>query len=1015
LRNSNIFRDADGVWHSGCLRAFVAVALLAPTLCGLDPNSSIAGYIHDKWSADQGFPGGAVNAISQTPDGYLWIGGDQGLIRFDGVSFSRINSPAIPVGPVLGLAADRHGNMWIRLEKSGLVRYSRGGFEPVIPDTKPDLAFTAMGPGSRGDVLFIRPGDPMRSSERSLVHMSPWKTHVVITAAETSDGTVWLGTRDNGLFALRSGSESQPAGLSDLKINCLLPGHGSELWVGADRGLVRWDGHMITGSGVPRSLQHVQILALDQDRDGNVWVGAVTGLMRIDPHGVSSAADVGEEVNALFEDREGNLWLGGTDGVERYRESLFQTYAWDRRSREGGPVYVDASNRTWFGRPDGGLEWSKGAVEGQVTEAGLSNDVVYSIDGGSGDVWIGRQRGGLTRLHEVGGAVAARTWTTADGLASGIVFAVRRSRDGDVWAGTLHGGLSRLSHERITTYTTATGLLSNTIYAIEEGTDGTMWFATPNGLMSFLQGRWRAFGSQDALPPARVNCLTEDTAGVLWIGTDAGLAFIRSGRAEMPHKLPGALRENVLGVVDDGQGFLWIATAGHIVRASRADLLGDTQAEYAIRDFGREDGIPAAAGVRRNRSVVADSLGRIWLSLRGGISVVNPGRVNKEPAPAIVHIRAVTADGQALDPEPLLRIPVSRQRIIMDYVGLSLSVPNRVQYRYRLDGFDHNWSEPTNTRQAVYTNLSPGTYRFRVIASNSEGVWNSSEAAVGLEIVPAFWQTLWFRLAIVIFSVTVFVATYRLRLRQLAAQLNLRFEERLAERTRIAQELHDTLLQGFVSASMQVHVAADSLPPDARAKPILTRALDLMRQVIDEGRDAVRGLRSPVGTARDLEDSFSGIQKEIAPQGDSVDFRIIVHGDRRPLHPGLRDEVYRIGREALINAFRHARAKSIEVELKYSARRLRIVVRDDGRGIEPAVLQSGREGHWGLAGMRERARRIGGRLRLASAPSAGTLVELSVPGNIAFRSQFHSRHGWLMRRFTRRMERRSSAAKTAGE
>jgi signal transduction histidine kinase len=209
-------------------------------------------------------------------------------------------------------------------------------------------------------------------------------------------------------------------------------------------------------------------------------------------------------------------------------------------------------------------------------------------------------------------------------------------------------------------------------------------------------------------------------------------------------------------------------------------------------------------------------------------------------------------------------------------------------------------------------------------------------------------------------------------------------------------------------------VAADSLPPDARAKPILIRALDLMRQVIDEGRDAVRGLRSPVVTPRDLEDSLSGIQKEIAPAGDNVEFRIIVHGDRRPLHPGLRDEVYRIGREALINAFRHARAKRIEVELKYSARRLRVVVRDDGHGMDPAFLQSGREGHWGLPGMRERAGRIGGRLRLVSAP-AGTLVELSVPGNVAFGAPAHSRRGWLMRRFVRRMRHHGSAARTAGE
>lgn len=232
---------------------------------------------------------------------------------------------------------------------------------------------------------------------------------------------------------------------------------------------------------------------------------------------------------------------------------------------------------------------------------------------------------------------------------------------------------------------------------------------------------------------------------------------------------------------------------------------------------------------------------------------------------------------------------------------------------------------------------------------------------------------------------------------QLTRRLNFRFEERLAERTRIAQELHDTLLQGFLSASMQVHVVADGLPADAPVKPMLTRTIQLMGQVIEEGRNAVRGLRSSHSASLDLEHSFSRIQQEFVQQ--EIDFRVIVEGQPRPLHPVLRDEAYRVGREALINAFRHARAKTIEIELKYSSSGLRILVRDDGCGIDPQILHSGRDGHWGLSGMRERADRIGARFHVFSSATADTEIQFSVPSHIAFQGQSDSR---LLKWFARR-------------
>ncbi len=343
-------------------------------------------------------------------------------------------------------------------------------------------------------------------------------------------------------------------------------------------------------------------------------------------------------------------------------------------------------------------------------------------------------------------------------------------------------------------------------------------------------------------------------------------------------------------------------------------------------------------------------------------------------------------------------MPGGHRRITFTFTGLSLSVPERVRFRYFLEGFDHGWSDPAASREAVYTNLPPAAYRFRVVASNPDGVWSNHEAVIAFQVDPLFWQAWWFRAGCVVLCMAAIAALYRFRLHQITRQLNLRAEERLAERTRIAQELHDTLLQGFLSSSMQVHVAADRLPDDSPVKPILTRALQLMGQVIEEGRNAVRGLRASQSASLDLEHAFSLVQQEVVPSdpaGPQPEFRVIVDGERRPLRPLLRDEVYRIGREALINTFRHARARKVEIELKYSPRHLRVLVRDDGCGIDPEILQSGRDGHFGLSGMRERADRIGARLHLWSSPTAGTEIELSIPGHIVFQDRRSRLLPWI--------------------
>jgi signal transduction histidine kinase len=442
-----------------------------------------------------------------------------------------------------------------------------------------------------------------------------------------------------------------------------------------------------------------------------------------------------------------------------------------------------------------------------------------------------------------------------------------------------------------------------------------------------------------------------------------------------------------------------------VLRVTRENLVSGLVTDMDVNEYGTADGLYGSEGIKRHRSVIADPRGRIWFSLSRGLSVADPVRLaNRSSVPAIVHINTMSADGGPLDLGRPIQIPSGRQRISFSFQGLSLATPDRVRCRYMLDGFDHGWSDPTTAGDAVYTNLGPGSYRFRVIASNSDGAWNSTEGMVGFQIAPAFWQTLWFRLSgLLAFGLTV-LAFYRLRLHQLTRQLNVRFEERLAERTLIAQELHDTLLQGFLSASMQLDVAVDQLPVDSPVRSRLGTVLELMRQVIEEGRSALRGLRSSHRSdSLDLGQAFSRIQQDVGG-AEGTGFRVIVDGPTRPLHPLVRDEVYRIGREAVVNAFRHARAKNLEVDVAYMANHLRILVRDDGCGIDAEVLQSGRDGHFGLSGMRERAERIGARLRMWSRSGTGTEVELFVPSHVAFQMQPSDRRtSWFSRLFARRV------------
>lgn len=383
--------------------------------------------------------------------------------------------------------------------------------------------------------------------------------------------------------------------------------------------------------------------------------------------------------------------------------------------------------------------------------------------------------------------------------------------------------------------------------------------------------------------------------------------------------------------------------------------------------------------------------------------MVDPERVSAA-LPAIPHIEEVSADGVPIKMQELTRIHGPSQRLVLTYTGVSLTVPERIRFRYMLEGFDRDWSDATATRQAIYTNLGPGSYSFRVKSSNSDGLWDGTAAAVSLKIAPAFWQAWWFRVSCLLSVALIVWMIYQLRVKQVSRQMQARFEERLEERERIARDLHDTLLQGFVSAAMQLDVANDRLETGSPAKPIVERVVQLMREVSEEGRNTIRSLRSSKRTTPDIEQALSRVGQEFDEDG-RVDFRVVAEGLPQALHPAIRDEAYRIGREAVTNAYRHSGASRIEVEVDYATTHLRILVRDNGCGMTAQVLESGREGHWGLPGMQERAEKIGAKLVVSSGSGIGTEVKLSIPCKIAYESFSSSgRPKWLVRLFPGKAE-----------
>jgi signal transduction histidine kinase len=503
-----------------------------------------------------------------------------------------------------------------------------------------------------------------------------------------------------------------------------------------------------------------------------------------------------------------------------------------------------------------------------------------------------------------------------------------------------------------------------------------------------------SYASRDGLGEGRVEGLQLDRDGALWAAAEGGLSRIKNGRVTTLTSKNGLPCDAVHWVVEDDDQSFWLYMACGLVRIARPELESwatDPKRTVRLAVFDSSDGVRSRAiSSGYNPGVSKSADGKLWFLPRGGVSVIDPRHLPFNKLPPPVHIERVAADRKTYETSSSLRLPPLVRDLEIDYTALSLVAPEKIRFRVRLEGHDPDWKDMGNERKAFYNDLPPRNYRFRVMASNNNGVWNEAGASFDFSILPAYYQTRWFQVTCVVAFLGLLWALHRYQLYQTAQQFNARLDER----SRIARELHDTLLQSFQGLVFRIQAVRNMLPrrPE-EAMQALDGALERTDQAIAEGRDAIQGLRASTKVANELAHALGALGEELASydssgnsthDSNSPRFHVVMEGPPRDLHPVLRDEIYAIAREGVRNAFRHAQARNIEADLRYSGSLFQLRIRDDGKGIDPGVAAEGRAGHYGVPGMRERARRIGGRLDVWTEVGAGTEIELSIPGSIAY-------------------------------
>jgi ligand-binding sensor domain-containing protein/signal transduction histidine kinase len=964
-----------------------ALLLLAGTRApALDPNRTLKEFGHQTWVTENGLPQNTVQSIIQTRDGYLWVGTQEGLARFDGLNFTvfdKENTPAFKSNDIRFLHEDRQGRLWISTSY-GLVCLNNGQFisfteteglpdnsvGPVVEDTGGKIWI-----GTAGGLAGFENGNFKNfTTEQGLAR------NVIQTLHVRSDGTILVGTSAGLQYfnGAQFNPQNKPLDLTTSAITSMAGTKGGDLWLGTLDGLLHVDG---AGHQTTVTLPNSRVSALHLDRDGALWIGTAGGVARLQ-HGRLETFTTADGLSSnlvlsFFEDREGSMWIGTeAGGLNLLKSKKFNTFT----TRDGLPadlvkaIYQDPRGGIWIGSNGGGLTLFKdGKFTTWTTRDGLSSDVVLSLAGDKeGVIWIGTPDG-LNRFQNG----KFQTFTFADGLSNDLVRSVLVDRNGVLWVGT-RDGLNSFRDNEFTIYTTQDGLANNFIGTLYEDSRGNLWVGTLGGLSKIKDGKFQTFTTKDGLSSNTVISLYEDASGDLWIGTNGGGLDRLRGDKFVSFTSRNALAADVIyRVLEDKQQNLWCSSNKGIFRVSKSALdkvATGVSATVSPVFYGPADGtLTRECSGGGHPAGWKTSDGRMWFAMIKGIAVIDPENIPLNTTPPPIAIEQIFIDNQATPLNQKLTISPDASRLDFYYTALSFIAPENVRFKYKLEGFDDNWIDGGARRVASYTNLRPGNYTFRVIAANNDGVWNESGAAVEFYLKPHFYQTYWFYLLCVVLLGLAAWQLYRMRVRRMASQ----FQAVLAERNRIAREIHDNLAQDILGISVQLELVARLMPAATEAaKGHLDRARILVRNSMTEARRYVWDLRSQELHKKDLAAALRDTTKRLTAE-KNVETVVEVAGPLRPLPPEVETNLLRIGQEAINNAVKHAHANRIDVALNFDTRSVRLSVRDDGRGFDPGEQIA--DGHFGLIGMRERAEQVGGVLSVQSAKDRGTEIAVDVP------------------------------------
>lgn len=975
--------------RSATLQFLVCVAFFAAIPAfSLDSAKRVTQYMHVSLQREDGLPQSSVQSIVQTRDGYLWFATQQGLARYNGerlTAFGNWNTPEIAGSDIQTLFEDRGGTLWIGSHGGGVTQYRDGRFSRapfalsnrVVWSIAED-AGGALWIGTEGGLHRIRNG---RVTLYTKKHGLP--DDVVYAVLPARDGSVWIGTR-KGLARIRGEAITTYTtrdGLPNDSVKTLYQDRAAVIWIGTrGGGAARLQNGTITPIGTREGLPNLDIFAIAEDRDNNIWIGTGGGgLVRLTGGRISvvtkrEGALANDTVLALLEDREGNLWVG-TDGggVTRLKDPRFVSFstADGLSSDVVMSTYVDHAGTVWIGSLGGGVNRiASGSVRRYSTSEGLSDDMVFAVAGDRrGAVWVGTQSG-LNRIE--GDRVTV--FSKRSGLPSAAVSAIFEDRAGDLWFGT-PDGLSRLRNGRFTNYDTSNGLSANFVLAVTEDRHGTLWVGTAGGLCRFDgQAFTSVLSSRNGLPDDLVMGLHEDQDGVLWIATRKGLARLADGRLTTFTRKEGLVDDLILATVDDRLGWLWISSNNGVSRIAKrelADLAAGRTKHLHPMSFGTADGLPSSecnGGVQPSLWRADD--GAIWFPTIKGVAMIDPARIRVNRVPPRIAVEQIVVDDRIVPMNEKIRLAAGTHRLEINYAGLSFAAPERVRFRYALDGFDVNWVDAGSRRTAIYTGLRHGTYRFRVLAANEDGIWSTAAAGLTIEQAPFFYQTYTFA---AICGVAL-IGLIGILLKLWAGRMRSEFAAALSERRRIAREFHDTVAQELVGVGLQLNLAVTSLDEDSKStRRHIARATALTQESLQHIRRVLADLRTPAIEGEHIAAALEKFSAQLAEDWP-IKPRVIVQGKPRRFEPAVENELVRIGQEAITNAVRHANAQKIDVELTFRGRKLTLRVLDDGVGSGKHDLEALARERYGVAGMRERAARIGAIFKMKSHLGEGTEV-----------------------------------------